>query len=678
MPFLSFFFPQENKGIFQKKTLLYIRYMKPIAILCTLLVSALATLAQPRTITVKTNEPTADINTNMWGIFFEDINLAADGGLYAELVKNRSFEFTTPLMGWKEQRKNTTGGSIWVLNRGKAKPENPRFVHVKNASAGQYGITNEGFRGMGIVKDHVYDFSVWARWPKGSAVKLRLAVTNSRGETIGTAQLPAGDSNWKKYSLSFTATATEPKAQLTLWFDGKGEIEMDMISLFPRDTWQNRPGGLRKDLVQLLADLKPGFLRFPGGCIVEGRDLANRYQWKKTVGKVEDRELIINRWNTEFANRSAPDYFQSFGLGFYEYFLLAEDLGAAPLPILNCGMACQYNTSELVPTDQLDPYVQDALDLIEFANGSPQTKWGKLRAAMGHPAPFKLTMLGVGNEQWGHEYIERYTYFAKAIKQKYPAIQLVNSVGPGPDDARFHFLNDTLRKMKADILDEHYYQSPDWFLRNAQRYDNYERKGPKIFAGEYAAHAVGIPNGKTKNNWRSALAEAAFMTGLERNADVVRMASYAPLLAHIDGWQWSPDLIWFDNLQSYGTPNYYVQKLFANHKATQVVPIVLNGEVLAGKDSLYASATIDKQTGELIIKIANTIGKEQAVDFQMNGWNGKDEKALFTVLTSGEMNDVNSFDNPRAIIPVTREIVVKGKLLHAILQPNSFTVIRLK
>lgn len=652
--------------------------MKPIAIFCTLLLSGLVVLAQPHTITVKTTEPTAGINTNMWGIFFEDINLAADGGLYAELVKNRSFEFTTPLMGWKEQRKNTTGGSIWVLNRGKAKPENPRFVHVKNASAGQYGITNEGFRGMGIVKDHVYDFSVWAQWPKGSGVKLRLALTNSRGETIDTALLPAGEGNWKKYNLSFTAMATEPKAQLTIWFEGKGDIEMDMISLFPRDTWQNRPGGLRKDLVQLLADLKPGFLRFPGGCIVEGRDLANRYQWKKTVGKVEDRELIINRWNTEFANRSSPDYFQSFGLGFYEYFLLAEDLGAAPLPILNCGMACQYNTGELVPTDQLDPYVQDALDLIEFANGSTQTKWGKLRAAMGHRAPFKLTMLGVGNEQWGPEYIERYTHFAKAIKQKYPAIQLVNSVGPGPDDARFHFLNDTLRKMKADILDEHYYQSPEWFLRNARRYDNYDRKGPKIFAGEYAAHAVGIPNGKTKNNWRSALAEAAFMTGLERNADVVQMASYAPLLAHVDGWQWSPDLIWFDNLQSYGTPNYYVQQLFANHKGTQVIPIEMNGDVLAGKDSLYASATIDKQTGELIIKMANTIGKEQAVNFQLNGWRGKEEKALYTVLTSNDINGVNSFENPRSIIPVTHEIMVKGKELSALLQPNSFTVIRVK
>lgn len=652
--------------------------MKPIVCLTLALLSGLATPAQLHTITVRTAAPSARINADMWGIFFEDINLAADGGLYAELVKNRSFEFTTPLMGWKEQRQNTTDGSIWVLNRGKEKPQNPRYVHIKNASTGQYGLTNEGFRGMGIEKGQVYDFSVWAKWLPGSAVKLRLSLTNSRGETMGTALLPAGEQSWKKYSLSFTATATDPKARLTIWFEEKGEVDMDMISLFPRSTWRNRPGGLRKDLVQLLADLKPGFLRFPGGCIVEGRDLANRYQWKKTVGKVEDRELIMNRWNTEFANRSTPDYFQSFGLGFYEYFLLSEDLGAAPLPILNCGMACQYNTAELVPTGNLDPYIQDALDLIEFANGGPQTKWGKLRAAMGHPAPFKLTMLGIGNEQWGPAYIERYTYFAKAIKQKYPAIQLVNSVGPGPDDARFHFLNDTLRKMKADILDEHYYQSPEWFLKNAQRYDNYDRKGPKIFAGEYAAHAVGIPNGTTKNNWRSALAEAAFMTGLERNADVVRMASYAPLLAHADGWQWSPDLIWFDNLQSYGTPNYYVQQLFANHKGTQVVPVEMNGDVLAGKDSLYASACIDTQKDELIIKIVNTIGKEQVVDLQLEGWKGKAEKARFTVLASSDLDAVNSFENPKSIAPVTKEFVVNGRTLKATLLPNSFTVIRLQ
>jgi alpha-L-arabinofuranosidase len=653
--------------------------MKQLTLIAISLATAFFTVAQsPKNITVKIDQHKADIKQTMWGIFFEDINLAADGGIYAELVKNRSFEFTTPLMGWKEQRKGVVGGSLWILNRGAANQNNPRYIRVQNALSGNYGITNEGFRGMGVIKDKQYDFSVWAKWAKGSEVKLRIELVNAKGEVIGSAKLATGSGEWKKYAVSFISSATDPKAQLSVWFEGKGSVDLDMISLFPKDTWKNRPGGMRADLVQLLADLKPGFLRFPGGCIVEGRDLANRYQWKKTVGKVENRELIINRWNTEFSNRSTPDYFQSFGLGFYEYFLLAEDLGASPLPILNCGMACQFNTSELVPTDQLDPYVQDALDLIEFANGSVQTKWGKLRVAMGHPAPFNLKMMGVGNEQWGPQYIERFTYFAKAIKQKYPSVQLVNSVGPNPDDDRFRFLNDTLRKMHADILDEHYYKSPEWFLQNAKRYDDYDRKGPKIFAGEYAAHSVGIPNGKTKNNWRSALAEAAFMTGLERNADVVNMASYAPLLAHVDGWQWSPDLIWFDNLQSYGSPNYYVQKLFSNNRGSYTVPVEMNGNVIAGQDSLYASAGIDKNSNELIIKIANTIGKEQSIAFTLEGLKKTEANATITYLSSDDMNEVNSFEKPLAVAPVIKEVEVKNKVLSAILLPNSFSVIRIK
>jgi alpha-N-arabinofuranosidase len=651
---------------------------RSVLLLVSGFVFILTALAQPKNISIQVDQPQAAIKPTMWGIFFEDINLAADGGIYAELVKNRSFEFTNPLMGWKEQKKGSVGASLLVINREAENKNNPRYIRIKNASSGNYGITNEGFRGMGVQKDKRYDFTVWAKPAKDAHVQLRIELVNAKGEIIGTTRIDPSNTQWKKYNASFTANATDQKAQLNIWFEGKGSVDLDMISLFPQDTWKQRPGGLRADLVQLLADMKPGFIRFPGGCIVEGRDLANRYQWKKTVGKLEDRQLIINRWNTEFANRSTPDYFQSFGLGFYEYFLLAEDIGASPLPILNCGMACQFNTAEVVPADQLDPYIQDALDLIEFANGSTTTKWGKLRAAMGHPAPFNLNMLGVGNEQWGPQYIERYTYFAKAIKQKYPSIQLINSVGPDPDGERFNFLNDTLRKMNADILDEHYYRPPEWFLQNAKRYDTYDRKGPKIFAGEYAAHSSGIPGGKTKNNWRSALAEAAFMTGLERNADLVNMASYAPLLAHVDGWQWTPDLIWFDNLQSYGSPNYYVQKLFSTNRGTNVLPITMNTAVVAGQDSLYASACIDKNTNELIIKIANTIGKEQSVSFNLAGWKNTDARATIWVLKSDEMNDVNSFEKPVAIVPVSKDAEVKNRSLGVSLPANSFSVIRFK
>lgn len=635
-------------------------------------------VAQTRQVTVEIDQPKATIRPTMWGIFFEDINLAADGGLYAELVKNRSFEFSVPLMGWREQRKGSTGGSLLVINRGESHKNNPRFLRVTNAVSGSYGISNEGFRGMGVKKDSRYDFSILAKPVNNARIKMRVELVSSKGDVIGSASLETAGAAWKKYNATLSSNTTDPKAQLNIWFEGKGSVDVDMISLFPQNTWKNRKGGLRADLVQLLADLKPGFIRFPGGCIVEGRDLANRYQWKKTVGNIEDRELIINRWNTEFANRSAPDYFQSFGLGFYEYFLLAEDIGASPLPILNCGMACQFNTSEVVPTDQIDPYVQDALDLIEFANGSVNTKWGKLRAAMGHPAPFHLKMLGVGNEQWGPQYVERYTFFAKAIKQKYPSIQLVNSTGPYSDGELFNFLNDTLRKLNADILDEHYYKPPEWFLQQARRYDNYDRNGPKIFAGEYAAHATGIPNGKTKNNWRSALAEAAFMTGLERNADVVHMASYAPLLAHVDGWQWSPDLIWFDNLQSYGTPNYYIQKMYSTNRGTQVVPITMNGAVMGGVDSLYASACVDQTTGELIIKIANTIGAAQGISFTLKGWKPGEAAANITVIKSDDLNAVNSFEQPFFIVPVSKEASVKKGKLDVSLPPYSFSVIKVR
>jgi alpha-N-arabinofuranosidase len=631
-----------------------------------------------KTLTVKVNEPKADIKPNMWGIFFEDINMAADGGIYAEMVKNRSFEFSDPLMGWDELKEGNATGTLLVENRAAQKPDNPRYLRLNvNKNTGAWGISNDGFRGMGVKQGNGYDFSLWASVHNGAAFTLKVALVSATGQTLGQATLAPAGVEWKKYSVHFTASATDAKAKLQLWFDGNGVVDIDMVSLFPQDTWKQRPGGMRTDLVQLLADLKPGFMRFPGGCIVEGRDLANRYQWKKTVGNVEDRKLIINRWNTEFSYRSTPDYFQSYGLGFYEYFQLAEDIGAAPLPILNCGMACQFNTAEVVPADQLDPYIQDALDLVEFANGSTSTKWGGLRAAMGHAAPFNLTMMGVGNEQWGPQYVERYKIFTAAIKAKYPDLKLINSVGPFSGGDMFTFLNDTLRKMHADFLDEHYYAPPEWFLKNAKRYDNYDRSGPKIFAGEYAAHTRLTDSAVLKNNWQSALAEAAFMTGLERNADVVNMASYAPLLSNVDAWQWAPDLIWFNSLQAYATPNYYVQKLYGNNKGTQVVPITANGNIVAGDDSLYASAVVDKNTHEVIIKIANTGGIAQTNTLVLDGVKGLLPKGSLTLLQSNDIRAANTFGSAANIVPQVQDVVVKGKSLAVTCPPYSFTVVKL-
>jgi alpha-N-arabinofuranosidase len=671
-----------------------------------LCLSLIGAHAQQADILVQAGQPGAVIQPTMWGIFFEDINMAADGGLYAELVKNRSFEFNAPLMGWKEHSDAAGNGSVLVINRGQDNPSNPRFIRVTHYSDGAYGLSNEGFRGMGIKKGMSYHFSCWAQPRPGSSVSLRIELVGPAGQKIASARitpgssaatppssiavkgssmpgmLPAasfsGDGQWQKDTVSFVASATEPKAQLYIWFEGQGAIDLDMLSLFPQDTWRGRPGGLRADLVQLLADMHPGFIRFPGGCIVEGRDLSNRYQWKKTVGPVEDRQLIINRWNTEFSHRLTPDYYQSFGLGFFEYFQLAEDIGAEPLPILNCGMACQFNTGEVVPVGELEPYIQDALDLIEFANGDVTTKWGELRAAMGHPAPFNLKMMGVGNEQWGPQYIERFTVFAKAIKDRYPAIRLVNSVGPNPDGELFNFLNDTLRKLHADILDEHYYRSPEWFLKNAGRYDHYDRGGPKIFAGEYAAQSDHVATPLNKNNWQCALSEAAYMTGLERNADVVNMASYAPLFAHTEGWQWTPDLIWFDNLRSYGTPDYYVQKLFSTNKGSVVVPFTRAQQPLTGQDGLYGSACIDNTTHELILKLINTTGQPLSPVIRVEGIKKLAAQGSVQLLKGTGPEQMNSLDDPRAVSPIGGTMPFKGRQAQPLLDPYSFTVIRVK
>ena len=636
--------------------------------------------AQPsnKDIIVKANQPAATIQPTMYGIFFEDINFGADGGLYGELVKNRSFEFFTPLTGWKILKTPNDSSDVLFVNVGDKSPYNRRYANITVNNGNDFGMANEGYRGMGVKKNVQYNFSLFARNGGKGNVKVMVELIDSKGAKIGTANLEGFTDSWKKHSVSFTSNATDEKAHLNVIFEGRGLIDVDMISLFPQDTWKNRPNGLRADLVQKLADLKPGFLRFPGGCIVEGRELETRFQWKKTVGPVENRTPVVNRWNTEFKHRLTTDYFQTFGLGFYEYFQLAEDIGAEALPILNCGMACQYNSGEVAPLDQLDVYIQDALDLIEFANGSVDSTWGKLRAEMGHPQPFNLKFLGIGNEQWDKQYIDRYKEFAKVLKQKYPEVKLVSAAGPSPNGAAFDYAWKELKALNADIIDEHYYANPSWFLKNANRYDNYDRKGPKVFAGEYAAQSVAIASPENRNNWRCALAEAAFITGLERNADVVNLASYAPLLAHVEGWQWTPDLIWFDNLRSYGTPNYYVQKMFSNNKGSYVVPMTLSNKTLTGVDSLYGVASVDKTTNELILKLVNAGGSQQTKSIAVDGIKTLQSVAKLTVLQSNDLEIVNSLDNPVAISPKETEIAVKGKKLNIALAPYSFTVVRVK
>ena len=657
----------------------------------------------PATLTVQVNKPGAAVPKNMYGLFFEDINFAADGGLYPELVKNKSFETDDHLIGWKAIKGAAGLESYLVSGDRPISNANRHFLRLSVKTAGpDAGFVNEGFRGMGVKQGAEYTFSVYARRGPGSIGALNVTLeesgrrgqgpeTPASGQPLAQAQITGLTSEWKKYSIVLKPTATAAKARLKLTVDGTGTVDLDVVSLFPKDTYLKRENGLRPDLVQLLKDMKPGFLRFPGGCIVEGRTLAQRYQWKETIGDLAARQPMINRWNTEFIHKFTPDYYQSFGLGFFEYFQLAEDIGAEPLPILNVGMACQFNSAELAPISAaakgpnatgavdeptLDTFIQDALDLVEFANGPASSPWGAKRVAMGHPAPFNLKMMGIGNEQWGPQYLERYEPFAKALKAKYPAMQIVSSAGPAPDGELFDKATAKLREQKAEFIDEHYYAKPDWFRAHVDRYDNYPRTGSKIFAGEYAAQSVAIASPDNKNNWDCALSEAAFMTGLERNADVVAMASYAPLFAHVDAWQWTPNLIWFDNLNSYGTVNYYVQQLFSQNKGTTMLPVQLPANAKNGTDNLFASAVADDAVGDIVVKLVNYSTTPRAVKVNLAGAKklGKTGRAL--VMASADLNTQNSLEEPKKMTPQESKFVVTGSTVSYTLAPNSFTVLR--
>jgi alpha-L-arabinofuranosidase len=627
------------------------------------------------TVTVGVDHPGARINSAMWGVFFEDINFGADGGLYAELVKNRGFEFPDPLMGWMKISPFKAKGDLSVRTDDPFDTGNPHYVRMHSERTAPFGISNEGFRGMGVREGETYNFSAQVRGVDG-APKLSVRIYGSDGAVLDSVDLNGFSGTWGKYTATLHPNDTDPKARLAVLVDGKGTLDVDFVSLFPEHTWKNRPGGLRADMVQALADMHPGFMRFPGGCIVEGPVLAGRYQWKTTIGPVEDRKLLFNRWNNEFLHRPTPDYYQSFGLGFFEYFQLCEDIGAQPLPILNCGMACQFNSGELCPLDELGPYIQDALDLIEFANGPESSPWGAKRAAMGHPAPFHLQMLGVGNEQWGLQYFDRYAQFAKILKEKHPEIALISAAGPSPDDPRFHLAWTNLRELHADIIDEHCYAAPDWFFSNTHRYDRYDRNGPKVFMGEYAAQSVATASPKNRNTFECALAEAAYLTGLERNADVVRMASYAPLFANSEAWQWTPDLIWVDSLRVVRTPSYHVQCLFSRNRGDRVLPAALSGMTPEEGRRTYASATLDEASGDIIIKLVNATAQESVMTVDLSGA-GTPKGGTLTVLGASDLAAENTFSDPDRVAPRQSSFSPAGPQFDVGLPANSFSVLRI-
>ena len=644
--------------------------------------SLLGAYAQPHTFDVNTKKVGAAVQPTMYGIFFEDINYAADGGLYGELVKNRSFEFPDALMGWK------AFGKFEVKNDGPFE-RCPHYVVLNYSGHNDTatGLQNEGYFGIGIEKDEEYRFTVWAKTVSGDAnveVSLVDESTMEEHQEFATAELKVSGNEWKKYELILKSPKTVQKANLRLLLKGKNGVALEHVSLFPKHTFKDRENGMRRNLAQALYDLHPGVFRFPGGCIVEGSSLEQRYQWKNSIGPVENRPLNGNRWLSTFNYRLFPDYYQSYGLGFYEYFLLSEDIGAEPLPVLNVGMACQFQNqndpSAHVAVKDLQPYIQDCLDLIEFANGDVNTTWGKKRAEMGHPAPFNLKFLAVGNEQWDDLYYERLRPFVKAIKAKYPNIKLIGTSGPDSEGEMFEKGWKAMKELKADLVDEHFYRDEHWFLSHGLRYEGYDRKGPKVFAGEYACHG----KGKKWNHFETSLYEAAFMTDLERNADVVDMATYAPLFAHVDGWQWRPDMIWYDNTRMFKSVSYYVQQMYACNKGTNVLPLTMNGKSVAGQegqDGLFASAVVDKKKGEIIVKVANTSDKAQDVTLNLNGLKGS-RSATATTLQSDNMDAENTLDNPNLIRPVETTATCESKknmtVLNDKLSAKSFRMYKIK
>lgn len=644
--------------------------------------SLLGAYAQPHTFDVNTKKVGAAVQPTMYGIFFEDINYAADGGLYGELVKNRSFEFPDALMGWK------AFGKFEVKNDGPFE-RCPHYVVLNYSGHNDTatGLQNEGYFGIGIEKDEEYRFTVWAKTVSGDAnveVSLVDESTMEEHQEFATAELKVSGNEWKKYELILKSPKTVQKANLRLLLNGKNGVALEHVSLFPKHTFKDRENGMRRDLAQALYDLHPGVFRFPGGCIVEGSSLDQRYQWKNSIGPVENRPLNGNRWLSTFNYRLFPDYYQSYGLGFYEYFLLSEDIGAEPLPVLNVGMACQFQNqndpSAHVAVKDLQPYIQDCLDLIEFANGDVNTTWGKKRAEMGHPAPFNLKFLAVGNEQWDDLYYERLRPFVKAIKAKYPNIKLIGTSGPDSEGEMFEKGWKAMKELKADLVDEHFYRDEHWFLSHGLRYEGYDRKGSKVFAGEYACHG----KGKKWNHFETSLYEAAFMTDLERNADVVDMATYAPLFAHVDGWQWRPDMIWYDNTRMFKSVSYYVQQMYACNKGTNVLPLTMNGKSVAGQegqDGLFASAVVDKKKGEIIVKVANTSDKAQDVTLNLNGLKGS-RSATATTLQSDNMDAENTLENPNLIRPVETTATCVSKknmtVLNDKLPAKSFRMYKIK
>lgn len=645
-------------------------------------------------------EEKAKIREGMIGLFFEDINYAADGGLYAEMLENRSFEFMKATGSACDYQAEYDGGYGWsaypsdfqgrmrCVTGSPLSQENPHYMRLETARPGE-GIANKAYDGIYLKKGMEYNLTFWAR-----CVKFQGEFTffvEKDGVRYAQGKLSASEGKeetgnfFRRYEAVLQAQESLERGRFVLSLSEPGIVEVDFVSLFPADAVC---GIFRKDLFEMLKEMKPGFLRFPGGCIVEGNTLANRYRFKDSLKPVWARRNNWNRWavhDTQEENQYEGPYShynQTLGLGYYEYFLLCELLGAKPLPVLSVGFACQYQSKEMVERDSaaFQEFVQDALDLIEFANGGEDTLWGAVRAQMGHPEPFGLKLLGIGNEQWQTEkadFFERYEIFEKAIHAYAPEIELIGSAGPDVISERYtkawefyHAHEDQEDFVYA--VDEHYYVKPEWLYAHTDFYDGYSR-GVKVFSGEYAAHPSNGFNNPKANTLDGALAEAAFLTGVERNADVVVLASYAPLFARMDYTQWSPDMIWFDGASCYGSPSYYVQKMYAKNMG-DVVLDSCGGDKEAAAEGVYYSASLAEKTGEVIVKIVNSREKETVIDLALGQGRKAKGQVRAEILTGADRDAYNCIEKPKQVVPYETQF---GGTEGIVLPPLSFGVLRL-
>jgi alpha-L-arabinofuranosidase len=643
-----------------------------------------AAYANAADLTIQAGQSGRPISSDLVGVFFEDLNYAADGGLYAELIQNRSFEYSPteqpdwhPLKFWELQKRGDGDGSITVANMRPIHQNNPHYALLTVRTPGEgVGMANRGFDGIALEAGERYEASFWAyqafmgqMWGRGDNSKpmpVTLRLETKDGDLLVETSMQIKGRAWTRFSAKLVPPRTVKDARLVLLAHEMGGICLDMISLFPEKTFRNRPNGLRADLAQAVADLKPKFVRFPGGCLVHGQGIHQYYDWKDSIGPVQHRRSGRNLWG----------YDQTKGFGYFEFLQFCEDIGAQPLPVVTAGVCCQHAGSsphrgqEGLPLDEMPAYIQDVLDLVEWANGPATSTWGAKRAAAGHPEPFGLRYLGVGNEDAITPiFKERFKMIYEAITKEHPEIVVVGTVGPfasGPDyDNGWAFA----RELKLEMVDEHYYVNPKWFWDNLTRYDTYPRGATTVYVGEYAAHDRG-----RRNTLRSALAEAAGLTSFERNGDVVRFTSYAPLLARRGHTQWTPDLIYFDSTNVYRTANYYVQQLFGQNSGDHYLETTLEAD---GATKLTASSVLDSKTGDLIVKIVNGNDEPREINIRLAGLaSDVTMQATKTVLTGPNADAVNEDGKAPVVKPVVSTESVKVDFT-CTAPANSLTVYRI-